>query len=471
MDDQQSELSRRTILAGGAATAVLATAPGALAERAAKMPFVWGVAASAAQTESRQGRGRSNWDVFADTPGKISDGSTNARCTEFDLRYEQDLDLLKAAGVKAFRFSTAWPRIQPDGSGKPSAAGLDLYSKMVDAMLARGIDPWVTLFHWDVPVWAGDFRDRDIAARMADYAGHVVAKLGDRVKHWIALNEPNSVALAGYIVGLHAPGIAELPAGLAAIHHQNLSIGLVTQAIRAHASAGSLVGTTHNIAPVRPHTQSDADKKAATMFDTLWNGAFLDPLFGRGYPALLAPLMGSLVKPGDFETIAAKPDFLGVNYYQRVYIKADSGPAGLALADSPANLQKTAAFAVEPDGLTEVLVTTKERYGDIPLYITETGFALNDGPEWAGRINDSLRKDYFNQYLAAAATAKTKGVDLRGIFYWSATDNWEWSDGFKKHFGLIAVDTATQRRGAKRSLATFGIQVQRHFPNSVAKKS
>ncbi len=461
MDDVPQGVNRRGMLAGTAATVMLANAASVGAQ--AKAPFLWGVAASAAQTESRQGRGRSNWDVFADTPGKIADGSTNARCTEFDQRYLQDLDLLKAAGVKAFRFSTSWPRIQPEGPGKPSQAGLDLYSRMIDAMLARGIEPWVTLFHWDVPVWAGDFRQRDIAARMADYGGYVVSRLGDRVKHWIALNEPNSVAVAGYLTGIHAPGLAELPAALAAIHHQNLSIGMVTQAVRAHAIVGSVVGTTHAVAPVRPSTPTDADRAAAAKLDMIWNGAFTDPLFGRGYPAMLAPLIAPLVKEGDLAIIAAKPDFLGLNYYQRIYIKADDSAAGLTTAEAPSALQRTASFVVEPDGMTEALISVRDRYGDVPIYVTETGFALENEPNWAAQIKDGRRQAYLDSYLAAVAAAKAKGVDVRGLFYWSATDNWEWADGFKKRFGLIAVDPVTQRRGAKQTLSRYGNLIRKHF--------
>ena len=459
-------IGRREVIAAGAAS-VLTVKAGAASVRGPKKSFVWGVAASSAQTESRQGRGRSNWDVFADTPGKIADGSTNARCTEFDLRYIQDLDLLKAAGVRAFRFSTAWPRIQPDGPGKPSQAGLDLYSRMVDAMLARNIDPWITLFHWDVPVWAGDFRHRDITSRMADYAGHVVARLGDRVKHWIALNEPNTVALVGYAEGRHAPGLMGAGDMLAAIHHQNLAIGLVTQAARAQAGSRSMVGTTQNVLPVRPASNSAEDRMAAGKLDMLWNKAFMDPLFGRGYPTALVGALESLIKTGDLETIATKPDFLGVNYYARAYVKASKNPGGFELAASPADLPQTAIFPVEPDGLTEALTGIRDTYGEIPLYVTETGFALADGSDWASRIRDVKRSDYLDRYLAAAARARASGVNLRGLFYWAATDNWEWAEGFAKRFGLIAVDSTTQKRGVKQSLTRYAGTIQRHFPDAI----
>lgn len=427
--------------------------------------FIWGVAAASAQTESRDGRGRSNWDVFADTPGNIADGSTNARANEFEVRYPEELELLEAARVPAFRLSLSWPRIQPDGPGSFNQAGIDTYARMFDAMRERGIEPWVTMFHWDTPVWAGDFRSRDIASRMADYADILVDKLGDRVKRWIILNEPNTVALLGYGAGMHAPGVQD---GIfAAIHHQNLALGLMTQAARARAADDVLIGTTHNVTPVCPASQSDADRGAAALVDSLWNWAFMDPLFGRGYPDLVGNLIAPLIKNGDLETIAASPDFLGVNYYCRLPVAASDEAPGFQIAPWNPDLEQTALFPIEPDGLTEVLLDLKQRY-DLPLYVTETGFALDGEDDWETLIQDDRRENYVEQYLAACASAKAQGADLRGIFYWTATDNWEWAAGFSKRFGLIAVERETQRREAKNSLAAFGEQVERHFPNALA---
>ena len=464
-------MSRRDIIAAGAvgAAGIIAAAPQANEAKGADNGFVWGVASASAQTESRQGRGRSNWDVFADTPGKIADGSSNALTTEFETRFPEDLDLLKTAGVPAFRLSLAWPRVQPDGPGKPSQTGLDTYARIFDAMQTRGIEPWPTMFHWDVPVWAGNFRSRDIAARMADYADILVTRFGDRIKQWIILNEPNTASLLGYGFGRHAPGFASQEAMLASVHHQNLALGLMTQAARARASQGTPIGTTHNVAPIRSPSQEPADLKAAAFADTLWNWAFLDPLFGRGYPAILEPLLAPLVQDGDLATIAAgKPDFLGVNNYSDIYIKADG--VGIQQADWPVDVERTDYFPVQPAVFESVLTGLCDRYGNIPLYVTETGFAIDKAAPWETRINDERRSRYLDSYLSAAASAKTKGVDLRGLFYWSATDNWEWSEGYTKRFGLIAVDPKTQRRGAKRSLAKFGEQVRRHFPDAVTSK-
>ncbi|WP_315836957.1 glycoside hydrolase family 1 protein [Bradyrhizobium prioriisuperbiae] len=417
--------------------------------------FVWGVAASAPQTESRAGRGRSNWDTFADTAGAIEDGSTNSLCTEFDQRYPDDLALLADAGIKAFRFSISWPRIQPDGPGTPNVAGLAFYDRLVDAMLERGIAPWPTIFHWDVPVWAGDFRNREIAQHLADYAAIVAGKLGDRVHNWIVLNEPNSVALQGYGTGVHAPGLRSAKAVFAAIHHQNLGQGLALQAMRAALPAGRRIGTTINVAPVRPEGDRVENEAAARLLDTMWNKAFLDPLYGKGYPSSLTPMLSSFVQGGDLAVIATKPDFLGVNYYTRIYARAAGTAFGVTRGEPPANLPRTAYFHVEPDGLIEVLMRLHDDYDAPDLFVTETGFALDDPPPLDGVVEDRERIGYLASYLSAAHAAQKQGARLKGLFYWSATDNWEWGKGFTKKFGLIHVDMISQKRTPKRSLAYY----------------
>jgi len=366
--NQPPSNTRRLLLQAMASTAVgFAPALKAIADDAVhSFPdgFVWGVAASAAQTESRDGRGRSNWDIFADRAGAIADGSSNVLCTEFEQRYSQDLSLLSAAGVKAFRFSIAWPRIQPDGPGAPSAQGLAFYDRLVDAMLERGMVPWPTIFHWDVPVWAGDFRDRSIAQRLADHAGIIGRKLGDRVRDWIVMNEPNSVALRGYGGSVLAPALNSPPAALAAVHHQNLAQGLAFQSLRAVLPAGCHIGTTISVAPIRPEGGRAENITAARTVDALWNRAFLDPLYGKGYPDLLKEHLAPLVKEGDMEIIAARPDFLGVNYYMCFYVKAaGEAPFGVAPGEPPPGLPRTAYFQVEPDGLTEVLSSLDADYG------------------------------------------------------------------------------------------------------------
>ncbi|WP_423371707.1 glycoside hydrolase family 1 protein [Burkholderia sp. LMG 32019] len=416
--------------------------------------FVWGVATAAPQIESRDGRGPSNWDRFADQPGKIADGSTNARCIEFDTRYPGDLALLGQAGIQAFRFSVAWPRVQPDRAGAVSEAGLSMYDRMVDTMLENRLVPYLTLFHWDIPVWAGDFRNRDIAYRLADYAQVVARRLGDRVKHWMMLNEPNGVALAGYGFGAMPPGVQSNGAMFAAIHHQNLAQGLMFDAVRANVQGAARVGTTISGRPVHAATNAAADVAAAAQFDALWHRAFLDPLYGKGYPAALQPALAPLVQPGDLATIAAKPDFLGVQYYNCFYVKAAAG-SGFAIADSPADEIQTAGYPVEPYGMSEMLLRVHNDYGAPRIIVTETGFAIKEPAPAGGVVDDGPRIDYLAHYLKSAHDAYRQGVRLGGVFYWAGLDSWEWGSGFAKKFGLIHVDPNTQQRVPKRSLAYY----------------
>ncbi|OLF53432.1 glycoside hydrolase family 1 protein [Pseudomonas chlororaphis] len=418
--------------------------------------FVWGVAASAAQTESRRGRGPSNWDAFCDARGAVLDGSTNALCTGFEEHYPADLALLAGAGVQAFRFSIAWPRIQPSAADSVSAAGLDYYDRLVDSMLAKGITPWPTLFHWDVPTWAGDFRDRDICQRLADYAAIVAERLGDRISQWIVLNEPNSVALRGYAAQIHAPALNSADAAYAAIHHQNLAQGLAFQALRATLPGTHRIGTTVNLQPVRAEGGHAENQAAAQRVDMLWNRAFVDPLYGKGYPQPVAELVAPFVVDGDMPVIAAQPDFLGMNYYSRIYIKqAANHMFGLAQGQPPHDAPATDYFHVEPDGLTEMLVRLHHDYGAPELYVTETGFAMPDPPPRDGVVDDAGRIAHLASYLKAAQAAHAQGVRLKGLFYWSATDNWEWGQGFAKRFGLIHVDRTSLARTPKRSLGYF----------------
>ncbi|MDH4557414.1 glycosyl hydrolase family protein [Pseudomonas sp. BN417] len=418
--------------------------------------FVWGVASSAAQTESRRGRGYSNWDALCDERGVVHDGSTNRLCTQFEERYPEDLALLGDAGVKAFRFSIAWPRIQPEGPGPADADGLAFYDRLVDAMLERGITPWPTLFHWDVPTWAGDFRNRDICQRLADYAEIVAGKLGDRIQQWIVLNEPNSVALRGYASEVHAPALNSAEAAFAAIHHQNLAQGLVFRTLRAMLPGQARIGTTVNLQPVRGEAGRVKHAAAAQLVDALWNRTFVDPLYGKGYPQPVDKLVSPFVVDGDMELIDVRPDFLGMNYYSRIYVRQAPGESlGIAQGEPPANLPRTAYFHVEPEGLDEMLLRLHREYDAPEIYVTETGFAMPDPQPRNGVVDDPERIAHLASYLKTAQAAHAQGVRLKGLFYWSATDNWEWAQGFAKRFGLIHVDRQTLARTPKRSLDYF----------------
>ncbi len=455
-----SPVSRRDFIKLAGASSVLAGLPTSAFAEQQTFPndFLWGVASAASQVESRQGRSRSNWDVFADQKGHILDGSTNAINTEFESRYADDFAMLATAGVNAFRFSFAWPRIQPDGPGKPNEAGLALYDRIIDEMLSRGMTPAATMCHWDMPIWAGDLRDRDMTHRLADYADIITRRFGDRVGLWLALNEPNTVAAAGYALGIHAPGLASTKATGAAIHHQNLAQGLMIAAARANLPKKARISTTLNCQSARPATDSAEDAQAAKAAEAFWNGAWLDPLFGRDYPVAVQPLTEPFVKSGDMAIIAARPPCLGVNYYARVYAKAaaDSPLGFMPLLDHfPNKLIPTQMLPVEPDGLTEILMRIHTEYGAPDIYITETGFPLDDPQPVDGVVHDPKRSAYLRSYLQAAHQAVEQGAKLRGIFYWAATDNWEWAMGFSKTFGLIQVDRSTQKRTPKASLAYY----------------
>jgi|SRR5690625_2871527 len=454
--------SRRDFIKLAGASAVAAGFPKMAAADALSFPagFKWGVGSAAAQVESRQGRGRSNWDVFVDQKGHVRDGSTNAVNTDFENRFMEDFQLLSDAGVQSFRFSFAWPRIQPEGPGTPSAEGLDAYDRMIDGMLQSGIEPFATLFHWDVPLWAGDFLDRDITARLAEYADILTRRFGDRINVWAMLNEPNTVAFAGYALGLHAPGMASAEAAGAAIHHQNLGLGLMAQAARANLSNGATLTTTVNLSPIRAAAGDKAEDLAVVSFaDDFWNRTFLDPLYGKDYPESIMPLVDSYIQDDDLDVIAVKPTTLGVNYYCRVYVRANADVAIGFVPDfdgAPEEVPRTDDYFVEPDGLPEVLLRVHKDYGEPQVFLTETGFALKDAPPQDGLLKDPLREEYLRAYLKAAHVAIAQGVDLGGIYYWAATDNFEWSEGFGKKFGLIQVDRDTLKRTPKSSLGYYG---------------
>lgn len=431
---------------------------------AAPMPggFVWGVAASAPQTESADGRGDSVWDAFARRPGAIRDGSDLRVTTAFERLYATDIGLIDEAGLHALRFSFAWPRIQPDGRGRPDAAGLDLYDRILDVLLARGVAPWATTLHWDVPAPLGDWRGRDLVFRYADYAAVLAARFGDRIRQWIVLNEPNVVALFGYGYGDHAPGLRDRDAVLAAIHHQNLAQGLGFQALRQSLPVGRRVGTTLSLQPVRPADGLAANEDAARLLDALWNGAFLQPLFGRPYPDSLRAALAPWVQPGDERIIASAPDFLGVNYYSPLYALADPGhPLGVRVAEAPAGRERTGiGWPVEPDGLTGMLLRLKQEYGDPELVVTEFGASYADPPPQGGTIVDPQRAQFLRRHLLAVRAAIAAGCRVTGAFAWSATDNWEWEKGFTAPFGLIGIDRQTLQRTPKHSLAYLGACAQ-----------
>jgi beta-glucosidase len=427
-------------------------------ENAFPAGFVWGASTSSYQIEGAidaDGRGKSIWDVFCHTPGKVKGGDTGDIACDHYHRWREDVDLLASGGFDAYRFSTAWPRILPAGSGAVEQRGLDFYDRLIDGLVARGIAPWLCLYHWDLPQAlqdSGGWRHRDVAAKFADYASIVARRLGDRVKHWAMFNEANVHALFGHGIGSHAPGLTGLPSMLAAIHHQNLAQGQALQALRAER-ADFRLGTVTNVQPTRPSSEADVDRRAAELFDAYWNGAFLDPLFKGSYPAAIAENFTPLIAPGDLAAIKQPIDFLGLNYYAPMYIAdAPQSLFGAWFGATPPGTRFTAfGWPIDAGGLTDALHRVRDHYGNPEVYVTENGACFDDPLAADGIVHDEDRIDYLRQHLAAARGALAAGVKLRGYFVWSLLDNFEWAEGYSRRFGTIHVDFANEKRTPKAS--------------------
>jgi beta-glucosidase len=425
--------------------------------------FTWGTSTAAYQIEGavgEGGRGPSIWDTFAAEPGRIADGSSGAVACDHYHRFAEDVELLDGLGVDAYRFSIAWPRIQPTGSGPVNARGLAFYDRLLDQLLERDIDPVATLFHWDLPQALqddGGWLNRNTSYRFAEYAGLMADALGDRVKLWITLNEPIIHMTMGYGLGVHAPGLALLFDALPAAHHQLLGHGLAVHAIRAHST--SPIAITNNYTPVRPAGDGPADVGAAGFYDALHNRLFTDPLLGRGYPAELGLDDPGLVLDGDLAVIAAPIDALGVNYYNPTGIRAAVQDGGLPFEIVPLEGYPRTGFdwPVVPDGLRELLVGLRNTYGEAlpPIHVTESGCAYPDEIDADGRCDDPDRVAYLESHIAAVEAALAEGVDVRGYFVWSLLDNFEWAEGYTQRFGLVHVDFASLRRTPKASFAWY----------------
>jgi beta-glucosidase len=424
--------------------------------------FLWGVSTAAYQIEGavhEDGRGPSIWDTFAHTPGRVRDGDTGDVACDHYHRWPEDLALLGELGVGAYRFSIAWPRIQPAGSGPANSKGLDFYDRLVDALVARGITAIPTLFHWDLPQALedrGGWLSRDTAYRFAEYAALVADRLGDRVGRWITLNEPVVHMAQGYAFGTHAPGRELMLDALPVAHHQLLGHGLAVRALRAAGAAEAMI--TNNCTPVLPASDTDEDRAAAALYDGFHNRLFLDPVLAGAYPPLVQGLAdGGLVHDGDLAVIATRLDALGVNYYNPTRVRAADAGAPLPFETVPIEGVPTTAFGwpVVPQGLRDLLVGLRDHYGAAlpPVYITESGCSTTDEVAPDGRIHDTARIEYLDGHLRALHWAIAEGVDVRGYFVWSLLDNFEWAEGYHQRFGLVRVDYDTQRRTPKESFA------------------
>ncbi|WP_433357552.1 GH1 family beta-glucosidase [Microtetraspora malaysiensis] len=415
--------------------------------------FLWGTATASYQIEgavSEDGRGVSIWDTFSHEPGRVRDGHTGDAACDHYHRWPEDVALMADAGLNAYRFSVAWPRIQPTGRGAVNQAGLDFYDRLVDGLCEKGITPALTLFHWDLPQALedqGGWLNRDTSRYFADYAAIMAERLADRVPMWITLNEPFVHMTFGYALGVHAPGRTLFLDALPAAHHQLLGHGLAVSALRANGAEQVLI--TNNCTPVWPASDAPEDLAAAEAYDALHNRLFNDPLFVASYPDFSAFGVEELdfIRDGDLETIGQPLDGLGINYYNPTRIAAPSTDA-LPFDDAGVTGYPTTAFGwpVVPDGLRELLVSLKARYGAAlpPVYITENGCSYEG-------IDDQERIDYLDGHIAAVRRAQAEGVDVRGYFVWSLLDNFEWAEGYHQRFGLVHVDFATQKRTPKAS--------------------
>lgn len=425
--------------------------------------FVWGVASSAFQIEgaaAADGKGPSIWDEFCRRPGVIADGSNGEIACDHYNRLESDLDLIAELGVRAYRFSISWPRIQPTGSGKVNEPGLGFYNRLVDGLLERGIEPFATLYHWDLPAVLqrdhGGWADRATAYRFAEYALIIADRLGDRVRSFASHNEPWVTATIGHEYGIFAPGIKSRAVATQVSHHCLLSHGLALQAMRSSRSKAAL-GIALNLSPVSSATDSPADTTQALLEDGLLVRWYLDALLRGEYPADVVRHLGAdapQMQAGDAALIAQPLDFLGVNYYHPIVSTATRpwSPAGDGAAVTDMG------WEVAPVRLTELLTRLDRDYDLPPLYITENGAAYRDTIV-DGSVEDEERRAYLESHMSAVADSLQRGVDVRGYFVWSLFDNFEWASGYVKRFGIFYVDYATQARILKRSATWYRIFV------------
>jgi beta-glucosidase len=423
--------------------------------------FLWGAATSAYQVEGSplaDGAGPSIWHSFSHTPGRTANGDTGDVACDHYHRFREDVLLMKELGLSAYRFSIAWARVLPQGTGAVNAAGLGFYDRLVDALLERGIAPCATLYHWDLPAALderGGWLHRDVAHWFAEYASVMAKALGDRVALWATLNEPWVVAVAGYLTGVHAPGHQSLAEAAVAAHNLLRAHGAGLQALRAEGARQA--GLVVNLEPKVPATESPADLAATGRADAWMNRQFLDPVFLGRYPEELEHIYGA-DRPGfppeDLALIRQPLDWLGINYYTRGVTRnaPAAQPVGAETVRVDGHQYTALDWEVHPPALTDVLVQVRDRYGPVPLYITENGAAFDDPPAVIGDLlDDPLRVEYYREHLRAARRAIEQGVDLRGYFAWSLLDNFEWGHGYSKRFGICRVDFATQRRTLKSS--------------------
>jgi beta-glucosidase len=415
--------------------------------------FVWGAGTASYQIEgawNKDGKGESIWDRFSHTPGQVLNGDTGDVACDHYHRYPEDIALMQRLGLKAYRFSTSWPRVQPNGRGRIEPRGLEFYDRLVDALLEAKIKPFITLYHWDLPQALqdlGGWVNRDVCGYFADYSALIARRLGDRVHRWTTLNEPQVVAFNGYSNGEHAPGLHDERLAIQVSHHLQVAHGLATQAVRANARLAE-VGIGLNLTTSEPASDSPQDIAAAEQGWQLHFAWFLDPLFRAYYPPAALAFYGDLaltVQPGDLALIAQPLDFLGVNFYHRNVVGKD-GPQHVAGSE-----YTEMDWEVHAPALRRLLLKLRREYQLPPIYIMENGAAFKDQVEADGCVHDARRVNYLREHFRELSLAIAEGADVRGYFVWSLLDNFEWARGYSKRFGITYVDFATQQRIVKDS--------------------
>ena len=454
--------------------------------------FIFGSATAAYQIEGawdEGGRTPSIWDTFSHTPGRTVNGDTGDVATDHYHRWQSDVALMRDLGLAAYRFSVSWSRVQPGGSGAFNQTGLDFYSRLVDELRDNGIKPVVTLYHWDLPQEledAGGWPYRETALRFGDYAQGLARALGDRVELWTTLNEPWCSAYLGYAAGVHAPGLTDPAAALAAVHHLNLGHGLAGRAIRAELGESTPVAVTLNLHVPRPADPSSAnDLDAVRRIDAIGNRAFTGPMLDGEYPADLLADTASItdwgfVKDGDTATAQIPLQYLGINFYKPDLVRHYDGTGERSTADGHGDgaspwvgaddvefVQQPGPYTemgwnIDETGLTELLLELSRRYPELPLLITENGAAFPDPVAQDGVVHDADRIDYLRRHLEATGKAIDAGADVRGYFVWSLLDNFEWSWGYAKRFGIVRVDYDTLERTVKDSARWYAAVIERH---------
>ncbi len=430
--------------------------------------FLFGAATSSYQIEGHAhgGAGRTHWDDFAATPGNVVRAEDGAMACDHYHRWEEDLDLLQGMNVDVYRFSTSWARVLPEGRGTVNAEGLDFYDRLVDGLLARGLKPALTLYHWELPSTLADiggWRNREIAHWFSDYADIVMDRIGDRIWSVATINEPWCVGWLSHFVGAHAPGLRDIRATARAMHHILLAHGTAVQSMRAHGHGN--IGAVCNLEWAAPVDDAPASKNAAERYDAIYNRFFMGGMFKGAYPDLILEGLEPHLPEGwqsDFETITAPVDWCGINYYTRSLLAAADGPWP-AYRQVPGPLPRNSiGWETYPQGLHDFLVRTQDEYTcDLPLYVTENGMAANDALLPDGTVDDADRQAFIAEHLDAVRDAIAKGVPVKGFFLWSLLDNYEWAYGYEKRFGAVHVDFETLKRTPKNSYHALAAALRR----------